>query len=362
MTNKLKVLVVDDSVVMRRMLTMSLDEDGDFDVVETASDGKESVAAVAAGNFDVVIMDVEMPVMDGIEATAKIRTNSPDLPIVMFSSITSSGAKSTFLALSAGANDYAPKPSGVGHVTQAVRLIRDELLAKVKGWGRRHQRSKSAARAPVTRTPVPRVRPRLSTGTAFADIIAIGISTGGPDALAKLLPAFPAHLTVPVVIVQHMPAVFTGLLAKRLDSICPLAVNEANDGDSLEAGGVWIAPGANHLVVRREGAEIRMRLNDGPPVQSCKPSVDVMFRSVADCFGSRALAAVLTGMGCDGCDGARAIRDRGGKVLIQDEATSVVWGMPGAVSNAGLADGEFSLTEIAPELTRLTRSTRCVLV
>jgi len=362
MPGKVRVLVVDDSIVMRRMLTMSLDSDPDFDVVATACDGREGVAAVASENPDVVIMDVEMPVMDGIEATAKIRATKPDLPIVMFSSVTNSGAQSTFRALSAGASDYAPKPSGVGHVTQAIQIIRDELLAKVKGWGRRHQRLKSASPARTSQSESSRIRPRSIRITPFAEIIAIGVSTGGPDALSNLLPNFPANLSIPVVIVQHMPPVFTGLLAKRLDSVCPLPVNEAKDGDSLASGGVWVAPGGSHLVACREGADIRLRLNDGPLVQSCKPSVDVMFRSVADCFGSRTLAAVLTGMGADGCDGARAIRDRGGKVLIQDQTTSVVWGMPGAVSKANLADGEFPLQEMGKELAGLARTRSRVLV
>jgi len=361
MEAKVRVLVVDDSVVMRRMLTMSFEDDADFEVVATASNGQEGVDAVAANELDVVIMDVEMPVMDGIDATAQIRSFESDLPIVMFSSITSSGAKATFRALSAGANDYVPKPAGVGHVTQSIQLIREDLVAKVKGWGRRHQRSKS----PKTITAQPkRVSVPASSGlpsTPFADIIAIGISTGGPDALSQLLPDFPQSLAVPVVIVQHMPPVFTGLLASRLDAICPLPVREAADGDRLEPGVVSIAPGGKHLVLRREGAEIVLRLDDGPLVQSCKPSVDVMFRTVAECFGSSVLAAVLTGMGSDGCDGAQAIRERGGKVLIQDEATSVVWGMPGAVADANLADGEFPLHELAGELTQRARARRPVL-
>lgn len=193
-------------------------------------------------------------------------------------------------------------------------------------------------------------------------MIAIGVSTGGPDALATLLPDIPADLAVPIVIVQHMPPVFTGLLAKRMDAICPLNVVEAKDGDRIDESGIWIAPGGIHLTVVGEGAHVRLRFDDGPPVQSCKPAVDVMFQSVAKCYGEKALAVVLTGMGMDGCDGAQAISKAGGRVVIQDEESSVVWGMPGAVAKTGIADGEFPIGMLASELASSARAGNPALV
>ncbi len=355
MSNPLRILVTDDSIVLRRVLGMTLGEDPELEVVHAASNGREAVDAVATQQFDVVIMDVEMPVMDGIEATAEIRQLNADLPIVMFSSVTSAGADATFRALTAGANDYVPKPSRVGHVTNAFQQIRDELLPKIKGWGRRYQRLRSETKT----TPVARKPQRPSFRAKHpADVIAIGVSTGGPDALAKLIPALPNDLRVPVLIVQHMPPVFTELLAKRLDAMSPLSVKEAAAGESIHPGGVWIAPGGQHMVVRNQGAHLQVELDDGPPVQSCKPAVNVLFDSVAECYGDRALAVVLTGMGRDGCDGAHRIRDAGGQVIVQDEHTSVVWGMPAAVANAGLADGQFPLDEIGAEIVQRTHAAK----
>ncbi len=353
MSDTVKILVTDDSIVLRRVLGMTLGEDAELEVVHAASNGREAVDAVASQKFDVVIMDVEMPVMDGIEATAEIRKLDADLPIVMFSSVTSAGADATFRALTAGANDYIPKPSRVGHVTNAIQQIRNELLPKIKGWGRRYQRlrTETPKAAPAVRPSQQPFRPKRP-----ADVIAIGVSTGGPDALAKLMPTLPGDLRSPVLIVQHMPPVFTELLAKRLDAICPLSVKEAAAGDLIHPGGVWIAPGGQHMVVQNCGAHLTVELDDGPPVQSCKPAVDVLFNSVAECYGDRALAVVLTGMGCDGCDGAHRIRKAGGQVIVQDEHTCVVWGMPAAVANAGLADGQYPLDQIGAEITQRTRT------
>jgi two-component system chemotaxis response regulator CheB len=335
-----------------------MEENPELEVAVMAANGKEAVEAVSKHDVDVVIMDVEMPVMNGIEATAAIRQRDAHLPIVMFSSITAEGADATMKALAAGANDYLPKPSRVGQVSDAMQVLRSELIPKIIGWGRRYQRqSGSSEVARHRRLTAGKPKPGLKANTQ-ADILAIGISTGGPDALAKVLPDLPASMAVPVVIVQHMPPVFTGLLAKRLDLICPLEVREAADGDVIDDGGVWIAPGGSHMIVCREKAQTVLRLQDGPPVQSCKPSVDVMFKSVAECYGPSALAAVLTGMGQDGLEGVEAIKKSGGQAVIQDEDTCVVWGMPAAVDAAGLADAEYPLEKLAEAFVENTRKAR----
>ena len=347
MDKPVRVLLTDDSVVIRRVFSVCLAEDPEIEIVAMAENGKKGVEAASQHDIDVVIMDVEMPVMDGIEATAAIRKQDPHLPIVMFSSITSKGARATMDALSAGASDYLAKPSSVGQVADAMSVLRETLIPKIKGWGRRYQRQ--TGRSVVTRqsrlsTGVP--KPGLKAG-AKADIVAIGISTGGPDALAQVLPAIPGDFDTPIVIVQHMPPVFTGLLAERLDKVCPLSVCEAAEGNIVSGGGVWIAPGGQHMTLRNENDQTVVRLQDGPPVQSCKPAVDVLFKSVAERFGNSVLGVVMTGMGQDGRDGSQVIKKAGGQVVIQDEDTSVVWGMPGAVSQASLANAEYPLEEIA---------------
>jgi two-component system chemotaxis response regulator CheB len=342
---RIRVLVVDDSAVVRRLVTDALAADPQIEIVGTAHNGRVALQRVEQLAPDAVTMDIEMPELNGIEAVRALRRTHPRLPIVMFSTLTERGACATLDALAAGASDYVTKPSNVAGVAEAQQNIRDQLIPKLKAL----TGTRRAAAALHRPTPPPPPRPHRARTGPFA-VLAIGCSTGGPDALAHVLPALTGDLPVPVVVVQHMPALFTNLLAQRLEARCAVTVREACDGDVLAPGTALIAPGGRHLVVRREGAAVVARITDDPPENFCRPAVDVLFRSVAAVFGDRVLAAVLTGMGRDGALGARVIREAGGEVVVQDEATSVVWGMPGAVAMSGLADRVLPLPGIGPDL------------
>lgn len=340
-----RVLVVDDSVVVRRLVTTALQADPELEVVGSAADGRIALAKIEQLGPDVVTLDVEMPIMDGLEALRGIRARWPALPVIMFSTLTERGAAATLDALALGASDYVTKPSGAGDPGRALDAVRTELIPKIKalcarfvsGGGR--PAAGSTIRPSVRRPPASRV-----------DVVAIGVSTGGPNALAQLLPALPRALPVPIVIVQHMPPMFTRILAERLDATSALRVVEAADGDVLEPGGVWIAPGGRHMLVERVGDRCEIRTNLDPPEHSCRPAVDPLFRSVARCYGPHVLAVVLTGMGNDGSEGAEAVRAAGGQVVVQDEGSSVVWGMPGFVARAGHADAIVPLEQMHGEI------------
>jgi two-component system, chemotaxis family, protein-glutamate methylesterase/glutaminase len=345
--SRIRVLVVDDSLVIRRLVVDALGADPQIEVVGVAANGRIALDKIAQLTPDVVTMDIEMPEMNGIEAVRVLRRSHPRLPVVMFSTLTERGASATLDALAAGASDYVTKPSNVGSFAESQRNVREQLIPKLKALtGRR--RAATAAR-PAAAPPARAAGTRRPRSGPFG-VLAVGCSTGGPDALAALLPALPRDLPVPVVVVQHMPPVFTRLLAERLDAHCRLTVAEARDGEPLLAGRVLIAPGGRHLAVRRSGPTVVAELSDEPPENFCRPAVDVLFRSVSEAYGDRVLAAVLTGMGRDGERGARTIRDAGGDVWVQDDASSVVWGMPGAIANAGLADRILPLPQIGQQL------------
>ncbi|TFV67862.1 UNVERIFIED_ORG: chemotaxis response regulator protein-glutamate methylesterase [Bacillus sp. AZ43] len=352
--NPIRVMVVDDSVVVRKIVTDVLSADPDIDVVGTAVNGKVAVAKLEQLKPDLVTMDIEMPEMNGIEAVRAIRGSRNRVPIIMFSTLTERGASATLDALSAGANDYVTKPANVGSVSQSMESVREQLIPKIKALlGRQPTAAPARAAAPVP--PPPPARPRTEPGKKPA-VLVIGSSTGGPEALAKVLPQLPATLPVPVLLVQHMPPVFTRQFAQRLDRLCALRVVEASDGTPLTPGTVHLAPGDHHLVVRGGGRNGRTGLttglNQGPPENFCRPAVDPLFRSAAAAFDGAVLAVVLTGMGADGRNGAGEVRAAGGTVLVQDQNTSVVWGMPGAVSQAGYADEVLPLDRIPEAITR----------
>lgn len=346
----IRVLVVDDSTVIRRLVTDILRDDPEIEVVGTAHNGRVALTQVAELKPDVVTMDVEMPEMNGIEAVRELRRTNPRLPIVMFSTITERGAAATLDALAAGASDYVTKPAKVASIDEARSHVQDQLVPKVKALAMRQRISRGTVGATP---PPPQPRPARSGRPLGYGVLAIGCSTGGPDALATVLATLPADLPVPVVVVQHMPPLFTRLLAQRLDATCHLRVSEAADGDLMVPGRLLIAPGGRHLEIEKRTEGYLARLNDDPPENFCRPAVDVLFRSAARTFGDRVLSVVLTGMGRDGANGAAEIRKQGGDVLAQDEATSVVWGMPGAVVHAGLADRVLPLQQIGPELMGL---------
>jgi two-component system, chemotaxis family, protein-glutamate methylesterase/glutaminase len=344
--SRIRILVVDDSVVIRKLLSDTLSEDPGLEVVGTASDGRLGLAKMAQLHPDLVTLDLEMPVMNGLETLAELRKLYPKLPVVMFSTLTEHGAAATLDALSLGASDYATKPSNnSGGAALAVEAIRAELIPKIKALcGRRTGK----LTLPPPRPAVPVRRPAHRR----IEIVAIGSSTGGPNALGEVLPRIPKDFPVPVVLVQHMPPIFTRLLAERLAAHCNIQVHEGSAGIVLSPGQAWIAPGDFHMTVRRASVGSRLELNQDQPENSCRPSVDVLFRSVADVYGAGTLGVVMTGMGSDGVIGAQFIRQRGGEVIVQDEASSVVWGMPGLVYGAGHADGVYSLERLGQEIAR----------
>jgi len=351
----IRILIVDDSAVIRKILCDALSADPAIEVAGTAPNGHIAIAKITQVNPDLVTLDIEMPVMTGLEALVEIRKTHPKLPVIMFSTLTERGAAATLEALARGASDYVTKPSNTGSAAVATERVRSELLPKIKALCQSRER-------------VPRATPRIAAPPAFAtrglglasriDVLAIGTSTGGPNALAVLLPSLPAHFPVPVVLVQHMPPIFTRLLAERLSSHSRIKVREAEAGQAVEPGTAWIAPGNFHMALKRWEKGVRIELNQGPQENSCRPSVDVLFRSVAQVYGSHVLGVVMTGMGADGVIGARLIREAGSEVIVQDEASSVVWGMPGLIATAGQADGVYPLERLGPEVVRRVGESR----
>src|SRR5271170_3931138 len=337
----IRILVVDDSLVIRRLLSDTLSGDRSLEVVGTASDGRIALAKIPLLKPDLITLDIEMPVMDGLETLAAVRKLYPKLPVIMFSTLTERGAAATLDALALGASDYATKPSNTASVAVAVECIRTELLPKIKALC--GVATSAAAHLPPS-DPASKLRARSSPRI---EIVAIGTSTGGPNALAEVLPRIPGDFPVPVVVVQHMPPIFTRLLAERLASCSAIPVEEGRVGVTLTPGQAWIAPGNFHMNVMRVGAQWRLNVNQGPPENSCRPAVDVLFRSVAAAYGANVLGVVMTGMGADGVLGAQDIRDAGGDIIIQDEASSVVWGMPGLVHASGLDDAAYPVGQLA---------------
>jgi len=345
-------MVVDDAVVVRKIVTDALASDPEIEVVGTAANGKIALAKIPQIAPDLLTMDVEMPEMDGLATLRELRKLYPKLPVIMFSTLTERGASATLDALALGADDYVTKPSNVGSVMAAQERIKAELIPKIKALVAR-------------KTVVPYMpAPTLTTARAIAPLpallrtggieaVVIGVSTGGPNALATLFAEFPRELSVPVLLVQHMPPVFTRLLADRLTAGSKLKVKEAKAGDVIAAGGAWVAPGDFHMTVTRSGTQTIVQLNQGTPENSCRPAVDVLFKSAAKVFGRNVLAVVMTGMGQDGLNGCRHVKEAGGLVVVQDEASSVVWGMPGAVARAKLADKVLPLHQLAKEIVRV---------
>lgn len=344
---RIRVFVVDDAAAVRRIVTDVLAADPGIEVVGSAANGLEAMARLERLGPDLVTLDIEMPGMDGLETLVELRRHHPRLPVIMFSSLTERGAIATMEALARGATDYVAKPNHSGGVAEAKERIRTELIPKIRALvGRPAQ---GAAHPAPAHGPAPAAR---SGPPGRVDAVAIGVSTGGPNALADILPALPADFPIPILIVQHMPPVFTRFLADRLSSRSRVVVREAEDDAVVEPGTVWVAPGDHHMTVWKDGERVRLRLDRGPQENSCRPSADPLFRSAAAIFGGRTLGLILTGMGHDGLLGAQAIRRAGGQLIAQDEASSVVWGMPGAIVAAGLADAVLPLPLIAAGLVQ----------
>jgi two-component system chemotaxis response regulator CheB len=338
-------------------------EEPAIEVVGTAVDGLDAIAKASELKPDVVTLDVEMPRMTGIEAIRKIRAAWPPVKIIMLSTLTESGARVTVDALLNGANDYVSKSNPDGSHELPIPRLKHDLIAKIRQFFPARGMGPPPA-SPVIAKPVMVVAPAFGAlrpavtqrATRQRRVLAIGVSTGGPSALSEVIPALPANLPVPVLIVQHMPPMFTRILAERLDTICPLHVREAVENAPVQAGTVLIAPGDYHMRVTRRGARECITLDRSAPENSCRPAVDVLFRSVNDIYGGGSVAVVLTGMGQDGYLAARSLKASGAYVIAQDEASSVVWGMPGMVARAGLADAVVDLKRVAPEILKQFQS------
>lgn len=379
-----RVLVVDDSAVMRNLLRSVIATDPRAEVVGTASDGSAALRVMESLNPDLVLLDVEMPVMDGLQTLREIKARRPRLPVIMCSALTQRGGKVAIDAMASGASECVCKPSGAPSRDAAIRTLAQDLIPKILALthaataadrrpGPLPSRSGSAISSffsgPPPPSPIASRIPRIFPGAAIEppppprpgsqpSVLLIGVSTGGPAALEVVLPALPASFPLPVLVVQHMPELFTRLLAERLNEHCALSVAEAVHGEPVLPGRIYIAKGNWHMEVvgtsPAGAAPPSLKLTQEPQENHCRPAVDVLFRSAVPIYGARILAVVLTGMGYDGLAGSRLIRQHHGTVLAQDEATSAVWGMPGAVTQAGLVQRALPIQAIAPEILRLT--------
>ncbi len=364
MSNK-RILVVDDSCLFQRLLSDVINARDGLEVVGVASNGKVALSMMEKTRPDLVTLDILMPEMDGIQTLIELRKNWPSVRSIMVSSLTSEGSDAALDALALGASEYAVKPSTGGGIATIRSVLSDDLLPKIEALcGVEAPRPSTALAAPRTRVPsVPAERRADDTKARSRhvphdiELVAIGVSTGGPDALTKLLSQLPGDIGVPVVIVQHMPAEFTAKLAKRLDVASELQVVEAKLGDKLRAGTVYVAPGNYHMVLDQIGGDVFVNLNREEPENSCRPSVDPLFRSIPSIYGSKCLGVIMTGMGADGLNGSEALSVAGCPIIVQDKLTSIVWGMPKLVAMAGLAREEVPLDRMADVVIRYVRGT-----
>jgi two-component system, chemotaxis family, protein-glutamate methylesterase/glutaminase len=372
MDERLKVLIVDDTVVYRRILSEVLEGFPDVQVVGTAPHGRLALAKLESTPADLVLLDVEMPEMNGPETLREINQRFPGTSVVMISGANLSSADYTVRALELGALDFIRKPEGSDveasraelkdRMKPLLRLVRTRMNMKLGGPTRTVSAPERTASQLVAVPEIPIRVVRQAPNPARIDVIGIGVSTGGPNALTEVIPLLPGDLPVPILLVQHMPPLFTASLAEHLNNRSALSVREARDGEPILPGHVLIAPGGMHMVVRRrmeaDGNTPIVGLNENPPENSCRPSVDVLFRSLATQYDGNMLAVVMTGMGSDGCEGVRTMKRRGCHCITQTEATCVVYGMPMAVDEAGLSDEQVNLNQIAHRITTLVRKGR----
>jgi two-component system, chemotaxis family, protein-glutamate methylesterase/glutaminase len=374
--DKVRVLIVDDSAVMRKIIASALQKDPAIEVVGFAANGLQAIDAIKTHSPDVMTLDIEMPEMDGLTALREIRKTNKYLPIIMFSSLTHKGAQAAVMALTAGASDYVGKPAtSAGSIDGAFKVLETELIPKIIGLAKRVKSrqareinspdAKSTSPAPIPKVnavaePIKSKPLEVNAGQSVIPVkpvqaICIGVSTGGPMALMQVFSQISTPLSVPIFIVQHMPPSFTALLAARLSAAGVMTVKEAEEGEIAVAGTAYIAPGGFHMTLEKSGTKTIMHLNTEPPENSCRPAVDVLFRAAAEVYGGGVLAVMLTGMGYDGLKGSQAIAAKGGQIIAQDEATSVVWGMPGAVVQAGLANAVLPIEKMAEEIVFRSR-------
>jgi two-component system chemotaxis response regulator CheB len=347
-------MVVDDSVVIRRLVSHALERDPILEVVGTASNGSIGMQRIQQLNPDVVTLDIEMPEMDGLEMLRRIRCEYPRLRVIMFSTLTERGAAKTLEALTLGADDYVAKVSNEGSLDLSMARLQEDMIPKIMQFFRlpaqSREETKPHTEARATAPYVSRALPPTKNSKVRPRVVVIGVSTGGPNALGAILPRLPVDFPLPILVVQHMPPLFTRLLAERLNATCNLRVEEARQGAPVEPGKILVAPGDFHMrVISNEFGE-SVLLDQSPRQNSCRPAVDALFVSAGEVYGGAALAVILTGMGQDGLRGTEILKAQGAWVLAQDEATSVVWGMPGAVVNAHLADRVLSLDDVVPAI------------
>lgn len=359
-TGPYRVMIVDDSAVIRGLLTRALESDPHITIVASVQNGKIAVSTVERQKVDVVVLDIEMPVMDGMTALPLIIKAQPGIKVIMASTLTLKNAEISLQALQAGASEYIPKPTSTGAISSAGDFRR-ELTEKVKALGMAARGGMAAVAAgakPAGTAVAGRGLPRKpivlrAMPRAAPEVIAIGSSTGGPQALFEVMKSLAGNVSQPVLITQHMPATFTRLLAEHISRVSGIQCSEAVEGEAIIGGRAYVAPGDYHMTIEAEGQNKVIRLNQNPPENFCRPSVDPMLRSLSKIYGSRLLVLILTGMGHDGQRGSEVVTASGGAVIAQDEATSVVWGMPGAVAGGGLCSAVLPLKEIGPQVLKL---------
>lgn len=366
-------MLVDDSAVIRGLMSRWLGADPAIEIVASAANGQVAVNSIERSNPEIVVLDIEMPVMDGLTALPLILKANPNIQVLMSSTLTSKNARVSLQAMSLGAADYVPKPTTNKEVISS-QSFQTEIVEKIKILAETKRKQLGLAPFQVTSKTEVVVEPKPSESEAkpsisrmpqivkasseVPKIIAVGSSTGGPQALLNFIGGIKDNLSVPVVITQHMPATFTKILAGHLSKATGLDCQEGADGMLLEGGKVYIAPGDFHMVVEDKNGDKYLKLNDDPPENFCRPAVDPLFRSIAAEYGPAALGIILTGMGTDGLKGSQLIVEEGGTIIAQDEETSVVWGMPGAVSGAGICNAVLPLAEIGPKVQRLLMGSR----
>ncbi|HEX4351919.1 MAG TPA: chemotaxis response regulator protein-glutamate methylesterase, partial [Polyangiales bacterium] len=339
---RIRVMVVDDSVVIRQVVCDALRGDAGIEIAGQAQNGRVALEKLLTTQVDVITLDLEMPEMDGLTTLNELKKLHPKIPVVVFSTLTERGASATLEALSRGASDYVCKPSGQRNLTTTMEKIREELIPKIRALHTRAQMKFGAVKPPPMAAPIGQSIP-----PGPVQLIVIGVSTGGPAALAEVIPRLPANLPQPVLIVQHMPATFTRVLAERLNGTSKLRVREATHQERIVPGRVYIAPGDNHMRVAGSPREAWLTLDKGQAENGCRPAADPLFTTAAQVFGAGVMGVVMTGLGHDATKGAAAIRKVGGHIWVQDEASATVWGMPGSIVQAGYATRILPLTQIA---------------
>ncbi|WP_303674864.1 protein-glutamate methylesterase/protein-glutamine glutaminase [Vampirovibrio chlorellavorus] len=371
MTDTLNVLIVDDTVTYRSILSNIVSNIPDATVAATASNGKIALAKLEHLKVDLVLLDIEMPEMDGLETLGILNKNHPDIGVVMVSGLNKSSADITIRALELGALEFIPKPDGIN-----VEDSKNELQQKLTQVFR-HFRSKRLARLTTTKstvTPTPILNPSTNQNPVIAsppskpsslptvpghfDVLVIGVSTGGPNALSEVLPMLPEDLNIPVLLVQHMPPIFTESLASSLNRKSRLNVKEAAHHDLVLPNTAYIAPGGKHMEIFKAGHDVKILIHEGPPENSCRPAVDVLFRSISPVYGKNVLSLIMTGMGSDGALGVKSLKQTGCYSLVQSEKSCVVYGMPKAVEELRLADESVDLSLLAQRITQLVRKGR----